>query len=150
MIFCCSRVIHLSLSSRSASTPPFSLSNREFFHRMPTDIRNNTGFTTGFIWVSKVIRNCIGFASLYFLNDPRNLRHPLNQSDVNLKPNAAWSLTFSRALGSLFDFFFCVLIGSLGAFSFLLIGPRYNFGFGLTTLNRNALYSTTLSSWANW
>ena len=47
--------------------------------------------------VSKVIRDCIGFALLRSVIGLENSRHPLNQSDAKLKPIATWSLAFSRA-----------------------------------------------------
>ena len=47
--------------------------------------------------VSKVIRDCIGFALLRSVIGLENLRQPLNQSDTKLKPIATWSLAFSRA-----------------------------------------------------
>ena len=42
-------------------------------------------------------RNCISFASLRFVIDLEDSRHPLNQSDAKLEPIATWSLAFSRA-----------------------------------------------------
>ena len=47
--------------------------------------------------VSKVIRDCFGFASLSSVIGLESSRHPLNQSDSKLKPIATWSLAFSRA-----------------------------------------------------
>ena len=49
-----------------------------------------------FNWVSKVIRDCIGFALLHSVIGLENLRHPLNQTDAKVKPIATWSLAFSR------------------------------------------------------
>ena len=50
-----------------------------------------------FNWVSKVIRDCIGFALLCSVIGLENSRHLLNQSDTKLKPIATWLLAFSRA-----------------------------------------------------
>ena len=50
--------------------------------------------------VSKVIRNCIGFALLSYVIVPENLRYSLNQSDAKLKAITTWSPAFSRALVS--------------------------------------------------
>ena len=48
--------------------------------------------------MSKVIPDCIGFASLRFIIGLENSRHPLSQSDTKLKPMmTTWSLAFSRA-----------------------------------------------------
>ena len=90
--------------------------------------------------MSKVIRDCIGFALLRSVIGLENSRHPLNQSDAKVKPIATWSLAFSRAYDRLPVF-------SLSShwlplkFSFVLIGHYDYFGFGFTTLNRKALYS---------
>ena len=54
--------------------------------------------------VSKASRHCIDFVLLHSVIGPENSRHSLNQSNVKLKPIAAWSPAFSRALGSLVDF----------------------------------------------
>ena len=51
--------------------------------------------------VSKVIQDCFGFALFRYMIGPENLRHFLNQSDSKVWPVATWSLTFSRASGSL-------------------------------------------------
>ena len=50
-----------------------------------------------FNWVSKVIRDCIGFALLCSVIGLENSRHLLSQSDTKLKPIATWLLAFSRA-----------------------------------------------------
>ena len=76
--------------------------------------------------MSKVIRDCIGFALLRSVIGLENSRHLLNQSDAKLKPiaftlNSHWLLVI---------------------FPFVLIGRCDDFGFGFrfTTLNRkNAL-----------
>ena len=47
--------------------------------------------------VSKVIRDCIGFALLRSVIGLENSLHPLNQSDAKLKQIATWSLAFSRS-----------------------------------------------------
>ena len=89
--------------------------------------------------MSKVIRDCIGFALLRSVIGLENSRHPLNQSDAKLKPIATWSVAFSRASGSLHvltlssDWFLVI-------FTFVPIGHCDYFGFGFTTLNRKALY----------
>ena len=54
-----------------------------------------------FSWVSKVIRDYIGFALLRSVIGLENSRHPLNQSDAKLKPIATWSLAFPRTWGRL-------------------------------------------------
>ena len=54
--------------------------------------------------MSKVIRDCIGFALLRSVIGLENLRHPLNQSDAKLKPIVTWSLAFFRASGRLHAF----------------------------------------------
>ena len=92
--------------------------------------------------MSKVIRDCIGFALLRSVIGLENSRHPLNQSDAKVKPIATWSLSFSALeVGYLPTY-----LPSLSShwlplkFSFVLIGRYDYFGFGLTTLNRKALY----------
>ena len=90
-------------------------------------------------WVSKVIRDCIGFALLRSVIGLENSRHPLNQSDAKLKPIATWSLAFSRAWDRLRVFtlsshWFVVI------FIFVLIGRCDYFGFGFSTLNWKLLY----------
>ena len=90
-------------------------------------------------WVSRVIRDCIGFALLRSVIYLENLRHPLNQSDAKVKPIATWSLAFSRAWGRLHVFTLSSHWLPL-KFSFVLIGRYDYFGFGFTTLNRKALY----------
>ena len=75
-------------------------------------------FRVLFNWVSKVLRDCIGFALLCSVIGLEISRHFLNQSDAKLKPIAPWSLAFSRAWRRLLVF-----------------------GFGFTTLRRRkALY----------
>ena len=77
--------------------------------------------------MSKVIRDCIGFALLRFGIGLEHSRHPLNQSGVKLKPIATCLLAFSRALGRLH-----VFISSshwlLVIFSFVLIDRCDYFG----------------------
>ena len=46
------------------------------------------------ICVSKVIRDCIGFALLCSVIGLENSRHPLSLSDAKLKQVATWSLAF--------------------------------------------------------
>ena len=98
-----------------------------------------------FNWVSKVIRDCIGFTLLRSVIGLEISRHFFDQSDAKLKPIATWSLAFSRALRRLLVF----ALSShwlLGIFPlFWLHGCCDNFGFGFTTLNRKALYS-----WLNY
>ena len=89
--------------------------------------------------MSKVIRDCIGFALLRSVIGLENSRHPLNQSNTKLKPFATWSLAFSRASGRLHVF----TLSShwlLVIFTFVLIGRCDYFRFGFKTLNRKALY----------
>ena len=89
--------------------------------------------------MSKVIRDCIGFALLRSVIGLENSRHFLNQSDARLKPIATWSLALPRArcrllvFASSSDWLFVI-------FPFVLIGRCDYFGFGFTTLNRKALY----------
>ena len=54
--------------------------------------------------VSKVNRNCFGFAFFRLVIGPEDFHYFLNQSDSKLKPIATWSPAFSRALGSLLLF----------------------------------------------
>ena len=54
--------------------------------------------------VSKVNRNCFGFAFFRLVIGPEDFHYFLNQSDSKLKPIATWSPAFSRALGSLLVF----------------------------------------------
>ena len=93
--------------------------------------------------VSKVIRDCIDFALLRSVIGLENSRHPLNQSDGELKPIATWSLAFSRAWDRLRVFnlsphWFIVI------FIFVLIGHCDYFGFGFLTLNWKLLYNVTI------
>ena len=53
-----------------------------------------------FNWVSKVIRNCFGFALLRYVIGLKNSRHLLNQSDAKPKPIARLGRTRFPALGS--------------------------------------------------
>ena len=95
--------------------------------------------------MSKVIRDCIGFALLRSVIGLENSRH-LDQSDARLKPIASRSLAFSRAWGRLHVF----TLSShwlLVIFSFVPIGRCDYFGFGFTTLNRKALYLTITLPW---
>ena len=102
-------------------------------------------FKTGrfFNGVSKVIRDCFGFASLRSMIGAKNSRRSLNQSDAKLKPITTWSFAFSRALGSLLGFTSSSL-WFLKVFSKLLIGCCDNFGFRSTTLNRSMLYEPVI------
>ena len=113
---------HITCKSLTASTP---LCYRAIFN-----------------WVSKVIRDYIGFALLRSVIGLENSRHPLNQSDAKLKPIATWSLVFSRAWDRLRVFtlsshWFVVI------FIFVLIGccDYFGFGFGFSTLNWKLLYN---------
>ena len=80
---------------------------------------------TIFNWVSKVIRDCIGFNFTTLCDWSRKL--------------ATWSLAFSRAWGLLPVFTLSSHWLPL-KFSFVLIGHYDYFVFGFTTLNRKALY----------
>ena len=100
-----------------------------------------------FSTVSKVIRDCIGFALLRSVIGQENSRHPLNQSDAKLKAMVTWSLAFSRALGR-FRVFTLSPYWLLVMLTFVLIGHCGYFGFGFTTLNRKALYSN--DTWSTW
>ena len=81
--------------------------------------------------MSKVIRDCIGFALLCSVSGLENSRHLLSQSDTKLKPITTWLHAFTSISHWL------PLI-----FSFVLIGRCDYFGFGFTTLNRKALYGS--------
>ena len=89
--------------------------------------------------VSKVIRECIGLASLCSVIGPRNSHHPLNQSDTQPKPITAWSPAFSRALGSL-PAFTLSPDWLFNVFSFLLIG-RYDYLLALICKEQKLLQS---------
>ena len=89
--------------------------------------------------MSRVIRECIGFALLLSCDWLKNSRLAFNQSDAKLIPIAIWSPAFSRALGGLVVF----TLSSrwlFQLFSFLLIGRCDYFGFGFMTLNRKVLF----------
>ena len=89
--------------------------------------------------MSKIIRDCIGFASVRSVIGLEISLHPLSQSAAKLKPILTWSLAFSRALrrlrGLTLSFDWLIV-----KFSCVLIGRSDYFGFGFTTLNRRALY----------
>lgn len=75
-----------------------------------------------FKWVSKVIRNCLGFTFLHSVIGPENLRHFLNQSDLKLKLIVTWSPPFNRASGSLFVYLFVYLfVFTMSSHYFLVI-----------------------------
>ena len=103
-------------------------------------------FRVIFNWVSKVIRDCVGFVSLRCVIGLENSRHPLNQSDAKLKLISTWSLAFSRAWGRL-HVFTLSSYWLLVKFTFALIGRCDYFGFGFTTLNRKALYTGKPVGW---
>ena len=75
--------------------------------------------------VSKVIRNCFGFALLCSVIGLENSRHLLNQSEVKPKPIASlatWSHAFSRAcMPAGYVYLHRVLIGSLRCFRSVVI-----------------------------
>ena len=48
--------------------------------------------------VSKVTRDCIGFALLRFVISSENLRHSLNQSDAKLEPRQFSRLTLFNSI----------------------------------------------------
>ena len=99
-----------------------------------------------FNWVSKVIRDCIGFALLRSVIGLENSRHPLKQSDAKVKPIATWSLAFSRAWDRLRVFtlssHWFVMI-----FILVLIGRCDYFGFGFSTLDWKLLYWLGFTLW---
>ena len=87
--------------------------------------------------MSKVIRDCIGFALLStdWFRKVAKLSPP-----IKCKTNTNHNLVaFSRALGSLVVFAYSSH-GLLRVFFRLLIEWCNNVGFGSTTLNRKALY----------
>ena len=61
--------------------------------------------------MSIVVRECIGFALLYSVIGPENLRHSLYQSDIKLKPILTWLLAFSHSIGKLYFKFLLALGG---------------------------------------
>ena len=68
-------------------------------------------------WVSKVIRNVVGFLYFALWLAQRNLRHSLNQSDAKLTPIETWSHAFSLpALWTASLALLWILIGSWGIF----------------------------------
>ena len=94
-----------------------------------------------FNWVSKVIRDCIGYALLRSVIGLEISRHPLNQSDAKVKPIATWSLAFSRAWDRLPLFILSSHWSPSEIFLCSVLIGRYDyFGFGFTTLNRKPLY----------
>ena len=92
--------------------------------------------------MSKVIRDCIGFALLRSVIGIEISRHTVSQSDSKLKPIVTWSLAFSRASGRL-HVFALSSYWLLVIFTFVLIDRCDDFGFDFTTLNRKALYMET-------
>ena len=90
----------------------------------------------GFNWVSKVKRNCFGFASLRSVIGLKNsATYSTNQMQTQNQYIVTWSHAFSRAWRRLRVFgssshWFMVLI------TFVVIG----FSFGFTTLNVKPLY----------
>lgn len=88
--------------------------------------------------MSKVLRDCIGFALLRFGIGPENAPHSLDQSDTKLNPIKTLLPAFSRALGGLLVF----TLSShwlLRAFSILLIGRCNYFGFNFMTLDQKVV-----------
>ena len=97
-----------------------------------------------FIWGSKVIRDCIGFALIRSLIGKENFRHSLNQLKAKLTPIMTRSPAFSRALGSLAVFTLSSL-GSYRCVSFFWLATAINLVCH-TTLNRKALQMWILHS----
>ena len=87
--------------------------------------------------MSKVIRDCIGFALLCVVIGLENSCHPLSQSDARLKKNrdlVTRVFPRSRPVTRVYFEFSLALIVSL-----VLIGRCDYFGFGFLTFNRKAL-----------
>ena len=88
-------------------------------------------------YVSKGIWDCFRFALLHSVIGLENSHHSLKKSNSNLKAVVPWPPKFSHASSSLFVF--------TSSSDWLLIGCCNTFGFGLTTLNWRAFY-TSLSA----
>ena len=86
----------------------------------------------------KVILDCIGFALIFSMIDPKNL-HQFSTNQIQLKPNAIWSPAFSRTSGTLPVSYYLHVI-----FSFALIGCACS-GFSSLTRNRNVPHNRSLS-----
>ena len=61
--------------------------------------------------MSIAVRECTGFALLYSVIGPENLRHSLYQSETKLKPILTWLLAFSHSIGRLYFKFLLALGG---------------------------------------
>ena len=121
-----------------ARSKPYGASLKASSHQR-RNLNRSHNLRAIFNWVSKVTRDCVGFALLRFVISLENCHHALNQSDAKLKPIATWSLAFSRASGRLRVF----TLSShwfLVTFTFVLICCCDYFGFGFTTLNPKALW----------
>ena len=140
-----SLVYHLLIFYESPGARKFISQSQSFWHeteKLPAELGipiriyflTLTYFRAIFNWVSKVIRDCIGFALLRSVIGLENSRHPLNQSDAKLKPIATWSLAFSRAWDRL-GVFTLIYHWFVVIFVFVLIGRCDYFGFGFSTLN---------------
>ena len=75
-----------------------------------------------FNWVSKVIRNCFGFALLYSVIGPQNSNHSLNQSGAKLKPVRLAPVTRVFPRFRQFGWFHFEFSLALNSIYFLLIG----------------------------
>ena len=95
------------------------------------------GGKNNFQWSVERIWECIVYILLCPVISLENSHHFLNQSDAELKPLMTWSPAFSRAFGA---FFTLSSHWFLEVFSFLRIGHCNYFGFGFTTIDRNAFY----------
>ena len=99
--------------------------------------------------MSKVVRDCLGCAFLRSVIGPENSRHSVNQSHSKLKPTMTCSLTFVRALGSLFSWLW-VLINSVKRIFLLLIG-RYDYlGFDIFETQVKTALSPTHGKISAW
>ena len=101
---------------------------------------NNLDFFRAILtWVSKVIRNVVGFLYFALWLAQKNLRYSLNQSDAKLTPIETWSTRFPfPRFGQLAWLYFEFSL-VLKVFSFPLIGCCDSFGFCYTALNRKPL-----------
>lgn len=97
-----------SCTTRIHAPERYAIHWSSFFYRFQTlishkTIRDNDSskIRAIFNWLSKVIRDCIGFASLCSVIGLENSLPPISQSDAKLKPKVTWSLALFRAPGRL-------------------------------------------------
>lgn len=78
-------------------------------------------------WVSKIILDCLSFASLLSETGPKISQHSLNQSELKLKPVMTWPLLFLLRIRQCKCFFLEFSLAS-----------RSNSGFCFMAINRSA------------